>query len=180
MLGEAACCNMLRSMKRLQSPFKRTVVLDGHKTSINVEPEYWDQLRLITLERQTTMAKLITEIDRIGRLLPPQGPGRHRVRTLSAAIRIFVLQESWPGLIIRLNMPPSALQRHIVHIRQPIVRHDDAHPATSPNCRAANVVSTPSPMASYRERASIRCPADHFGFESCPVEKWTNRQVGPC
>jgi predicted DNA-binding ribbon-helix-helix protein len=39
------------------------VVLDGHKTSINVEPEYWDQLRLITLERQTTMAKLITEID---------------------------------------------------------------------------------------------------------------------
>ena len=84
---------MLRSMKRLQSPFKRTVVLDGHKTSINVEPEFWDQLRLITLERQTTMAKLITEIDRIGRLLPPQGPGRHRVRTLSAAIRIFVLQE---------------------------------------------------------------------------------------
>ena len=120
---------MLRSMKRLQSPFKRTVVLDGHKTSINVEPEFWDQLRLITLERQTTMAKLITEIDRIGRLLPPQGPGRHRVRTLSAAIRIFVLQEVLAGLIIRLNMPPSALQKHIVHIRQPIVRYDDAHPA---------------------------------------------------
>ena len=36
------------------------------------------------------------------------------------------------------------------------VRHDDAHPVTSPNCRAANVVSTPSPMTSYRERASIR------------------------
>jgi predicted DNA-binding ribbon-helix-helix protein len=52
MLGEGACCNMLRSMKRLQSPFKRTVVLDGHKTSINVEPEFWDQLRLITLERR--------------------------------------------------------------------------------------------------------------------------------
>ena len=84
---------MLRSMKRLQSPFKRTVVLDGHKISINVEPEFWDQLRLITLERQTTMAKLITEVDRVGRLLPPQGPGRHRVRTLSAAVRIFVLQE---------------------------------------------------------------------------------------
>jgi predicted DNA-binding ribbon-helix-helix protein len=53
---------MLRSMKRLQSPFKRTVVLDGHKTSINVEPEYWDQLRLITFERQTTMAKLINVV----------------------------------------------------------------------------------------------------------------------
>jgi predicted DNA-binding ribbon-helix-helix protein len=71
---------MLRSMKRLQSPFKRTVVLDGHKTSINVEPEYWDQLRLITLERQTTMAKLITEIDRVGRLLP------HRVKAPGLAV----------------------------------------------------------------------------------------------
>ena len=66
---------MLRSMKRLQSPFKRTVVLDGHKTSINVEPEFWDQLRLITLEPQTTMAKLITEIDRIG--LIPTLPKAH-------------------------------------------------------------------------------------------------------
>jgi predicted DNA-binding ribbon-helix-helix protein len=43
-------------------------------------------------DRGQCMAKLITEIDRV-RLLPPQGPGRHRVRTLSAAIRIFVLQE---------------------------------------------------------------------------------------
>jgi hypothetical protein len=36
-------------------------------------------------------------------------------------------RKSWLGLIIRLNMPPTALQQHIVHIRQPIVRHDDAH-----------------------------------------------------
>jgi hypothetical protein len=56
-----------------------------------------------------------------------------------------------------LKHGPTAVDRqHIVHIRQPIVRHDDAHPATSPNCRAANVVSTvrrqcrlyPSPMTS--------------------------------
>jgi predicted DNA-binding ribbon-helix-helix protein len=76
---------MLRSMKRLQSPFKRTVVLDGHKTSINVEHEFWDQLRLITLERQTTMAKLITEIDRVGRLLPQEartGPFNVMMRKL--------------------------------------------------------------------------------------------------
>ena len=110
---------MLRSMKRLQSPFKRTVVLDGHKTSINVEPEFWDQLRLITLERQTTMAKLITEIDRIGRLLPPQGPGRHRVRTLSAAIRIFVLQE----VLVRADNPiehatqRTSFQTQVAHFR---------------------------------------------------------------
>jgi hypothetical protein len=94
---------MLRSMKRLQSPFKRTVVLDGHKTSINVEPEFWDQLRLITL----TLAKLIMEIDRVGRLLPPQGPGRHRVRTLSAGKLLAeidrtgrLLAQQGPGAIV--------------------------------------------------------------------------------
>jgi hypothetical protein len=38
----------------------------------------------------------VTLIDKIllrtGRLLPHQGPGRHRVRTLSAAMRVFVPQ----------------------------------------------------------------------------------------
>jgi predicted DNA-binding ribbon-helix-helix protein len=74
-------------------PNKRTLVLLGQKTSVTIEPEFWHQLRLIAMEYQTSVTKLITGIDRIGRLLPPQGPGRHRVRTLSAAIRIFVLQE---------------------------------------------------------------------------------------
>jgi predicted DNA-binding ribbon-helix-helix protein len=44
------------------------------------------------MERQTTIGKLLAEIDRTGRLLPHQGPGRHRVRTLSAAVRIFEFQ----------------------------------------------------------------------------------------
>ena len=59
---------------------------------ITVEPEFWEQFRLMTMERQTTIGKLLAEIDRIMRLLPYQGPGRHRVRTLSAAVRVFVLQ----------------------------------------------------------------------------------------
>jgi predicted DNA-binding ribbon-helix-helix protein len=77
----------------MQSPFRHALWLNGRKTSVNVEPQFWDQLRLIAVERETTLNRLIMEIDRKGRLLPFQGPGRHRVRTLSAAIRIFVLQE---------------------------------------------------------------------------------------
>ena len=84
---------MLRSFTRMQSPFKHTVWVGGRKTSVNLEPEFWDQLRLIVMERQTTVGGLIAEIDRTMRLMPFQGPGRHRVRTLSAAIRIFLLQE---------------------------------------------------------------------------------------
>ena len=111
----------LRSLRRFQSPFKHTVWLRGHRTSITVEPEFWDRLRLITFEYQTSMTALITEIDRTMRLMPFQGPGRHRVRTLSAAVRVFVLhRKSWPGLIIRLNTPPAALLQHAVDGRAPI------------------------------------------------------------
>jgi predicted DNA-binding ribbon-helix-helix protein len=77
----------------MQSPFKRSVYVGNRWTSITLEHEFWAQLHLIAAERQSSLGQLITEIDRIGRLLPPQGPGRHRVRTLSAAIRVFVLQE---------------------------------------------------------------------------------------
>jgi hypothetical protein len=42
--------------------------------------------------QRTTISRLLAEINRTMRLLPYQGPGRHRVRTLSAAFRVFVLQ----------------------------------------------------------------------------------------
>jgi hypothetical protein len=71
-------------MKRFQSPCLHHVRINGRDTSITVEPEFWEQFRLMTMERQTTIGKLLAEIDRTGRLLPHQRPGRHRVRTLSA------------------------------------------------------------------------------------------------
>jgi predicted DNA-binding ribbon-helix-helix protein len=48
---------------------------------------------LIAFEHRATISALLAEIDRTMRLMPFQGPGRHRVRTLSAAVRVFVLQE---------------------------------------------------------------------------------------
>ena len=45
------------------------------------------------MERGTTIGKLLAEIDRTHRLLPYQGPGRPRVLAMSAAVRVFVLQE---------------------------------------------------------------------------------------
>ena len=46
-------------------------------------------------------------------------------------------------------MPPSALQQHIVHIRQPIVRYDDAHPA------ALNPPAVQVPNARDRGKAPV-------------------------
>jgi predicted DNA-binding ribbon-helix-helix protein len=116
-------------MKRFQSPCLHHVRINGRDTSITVEPEFWEQFRLMTMERQTTIGKLLAEIDRTGRLLPYQGPGRYRVRTLSAAVRIFVFQDSWRGWLMLKHVPAAVDQQHIVHIHQPIVRHDDGHPA---------------------------------------------------
>jgi predicted DNA-binding ribbon-helix-helix protein len=69
------------------------VWLYSRKTAIHVEHEFWELFRLATMERGVTISKLLAEIDRTHRLLPNQGPGRPRVLALSAAVRIFVLQE---------------------------------------------------------------------------------------
>ena len=72
--------------------YVHNVKLSGRDTSISLEPEFWEQFRLITMERRTTIGKLLAEIDRTHRLLPYQGPGRPRVLAMSAAVRVFVLQ----------------------------------------------------------------------------------------
>jgi predicted DNA-binding ribbon-helix-helix protein len=56
-------------------------------------PDFWDQFRLIAVERGTSIRALIDEIDRTGRLLAYREPGTPRVLGLSAAVRVFVLHD---------------------------------------------------------------------------------------
>ena len=80
----------LRKVNKLL--FWQDVKVDGRMISINAEPEFWEQFRLIVMERGTTISELLAEIDRKHRLLPY--PNAHpRVLALSAALRVFVLQE---------------------------------------------------------------------------------------
>jgi predicted DNA-binding ribbon-helix-helix protein len=65
----------------------------GHWACIHLESEFWDLFRLATIERGTTIGRLLAEVDRTHRLLPYQGPGTPRVLGLSAAVRVFVLRE---------------------------------------------------------------------------------------
>ena len=65
---------------------------EGSQTSISVEPDFWEQFRLIVIERRTTISNLLAEIERTMRLLPDQGKGYDRTLTLSAAVRVFVLR----------------------------------------------------------------------------------------
>ncbi len=58
---------------------KRSVVLDGHKTSVSLEDEFWEGLREIAGGQKANLSSLVRRIDR----------GREN-GNLSSAIRVFV------------------------------------------------------------------------------------------
>lgn len=58
---------------------KHSVVLAGHKTSVSLEPEFWEGLRAIARARGRTLNEMVSEID------------RRRSGNLSSAIRLYVL-----------------------------------------------------------------------------------------
>jgi predicted DNA-binding ribbon-helix-helix protein len=131
--------------KRLQSPDKHSVLIKGRSTSLTIEPDFWEQFRVIVMEHGVTVGVLLTEIERTMRLLPHQGPGRHRVRTLSAAVRVFVLQmlisRSSSGARrarVRSPLSPWSLPRGIVSL---VV--GDSRPLASPSHAAALSALTP-------------------------------------
>jgi predicted DNA-binding ribbon-helix-helix protein len=58
---------------------KRSVVLEGHKTSVSLENEFWEGLREIAEAQKSNLSSLVRQID------------RHRTKgNLSSAIRVFV------------------------------------------------------------------------------------------
>ena len=59
---------------------KRSVVVAGHRTSVSLEPIFWDQLREIAAQRRISVNELVTLID------------QQRNGSLSSAIRVFVLE----------------------------------------------------------------------------------------
>ena len=61
------------------SVVKRSIVIDGHKTSVSLEDAFWTDLKNIAHTQQTTLSELVTKIDQT------------REGNLSSAIRLFVL-----------------------------------------------------------------------------------------
>ena len=59
---------------------KRSVVIDGHRTSVSIEPEFWDALTALAKSQGRGVNSLIAEIDRA------------RDGNLSSAIRVYVLK----------------------------------------------------------------------------------------
>lgn len=61
---------------------KRSFTIQGHRTSVALEPEYWVAFDAAVARRGTTPAALVTDIDTA------------RNRPLASAIRVFLLAEA--------------------------------------------------------------------------------------
>jgi predicted DNA-binding ribbon-helix-helix protein len=62
---------------------KRSIVIDGQKTSVSIEDVFWRDLKKIAHAQETTLAELVDKIDQT----------RER-GSLSSAIRVFVLEHA--------------------------------------------------------------------------------------
>jgi len=59
---------------------KRSIVIDGHKTSVSLENAFWSCLKEIARAKQATLSNTVAEIDKT-----------RQHGNLSSAIRLFVL-----------------------------------------------------------------------------------------
>ncbi|MDA1355118.1 MAG: ribbon-helix-helix domain-containing protein [Proteobacteria bacterium] len=64
---------------------KYSVAIDGHRTSVSLEPEFWQALKTIAAARRESLSALVSEVDRT------------RQGNLSSALRVFVLKEMRSG-----------------------------------------------------------------------------------
>ena len=60
---------------------KRSFSLAGHRTSVALEPEFWEVLVSVAARRPTTLAALVAEID----------AGRPAGKPLASALRVMAL-----------------------------------------------------------------------------------------
>lgn len=68
-------------------PVKRSVEIAGHKTSISLEPVFWERLRIAAAREGIPVNALVARID-VDRLEAEEPPG------LAGAIRIWLLCNS--------------------------------------------------------------------------------------
>lgn len=71
-------------------PVKRSLAIAGHKTSISLEPLFWDMLRAAAVRLELPMARLVERID-AERIKASPAPG------LAGAIRIWLVANERSG-----------------------------------------------------------------------------------
>lgn len=70
-------------------PVKRSVEIAGHKTSISLEPVFWDMLRDVAMAEGVSINTLVARID-AERIASPTPPG------LASAVRVWLVTARLP------------------------------------------------------------------------------------
>ncbi|MDR2098992.1 MAG: ribbon-helix-helix domain-containing protein [Rickettsiales bacterium] len=65
---------------------RHSVTLTGHKTSISIEPEFWQEVKMIAHEKDISINQLVASIDNV------RGKSGSQRENLSSEIRLFVLR----------------------------------------------------------------------------------------
>ncbi len=60
---------------------KRSLSLKGHRTSVSLEPEFWEELKRLAQEENASLNALVSRID------------AQRSGNLSSALRLYVLKK---------------------------------------------------------------------------------------
>jgi predicted DNA-binding ribbon-helix-helix protein len=60
---------------------KHSLTIAGHRTSLSLEPEFWEALRQFANQQEKSIAALVAEID-----------GTRGDKNLSSAIRVWILK----------------------------------------------------------------------------------------
>ncbi len=68
---------------------KRSVTIDGHRTSISLEDAFWAELSQLARGRDLSLNALVAEIDHARGISRTGSPGGN----LSSALRLYVLEE---------------------------------------------------------------------------------------
>ena len=76
----------------MAGPVKRSVRIAGHRTSLSLEPPFWEALKQAAILKGLSISALIAQIDQ----------GRQQ-DNLSSAIRIFLLREAIAGRLRNLT-----------------------------------------------------------------------------
>lgn len=74
-------CNLLSASMRDKMLEKHSITLMGHKTSISIESEFWEELKLISKTQNKSINEIISSIDI-----------KEHNGNLSSSIRVFIIQ----------------------------------------------------------------------------------------
>jgi predicted DNA-binding ribbon-helix-helix protein len=74
---------------------KRSIVIDGHKTSISLEDAFWTVLKDIAHAECVTVSKVVADIDK-----------KRKLGNLSSALRLFVLDRTRTGELPMSRVAP--------------------------------------------------------------------------